>query len=251
MKLNWKLGKLRQELTSNLTESLVSIGLGLLVISAVMASGSLLVKESKTLGIRASYSGNDCFDTCREDGGTVACNTECNTDFDWHANLPGFGVGDPEDQTSDDGCSLSGGHWCTIDGESFCANNNETCQSQAADLGMTVLLGCSSYTYHPEADITPGAYDPGENTCNTASNTPNIPYSSYVIYLCTPGQYAANNNILWTVNKYVVQDKVITDSLDTSWLIDQGKGEVLVLQTCDPPGTSLNRLVVEAVPVEY
>ncbi len=51
--------------------------------------------------------------------------------------------------------------------------------------------------------------------------------------------------------KYIVQNKAITEADDTSWFEDRGKGEVLVLQTCDPPGTSINRLVVEAIPVEY
>lgn len=51
--------------------------------------------------------------------------------------------------------------------------------------------------------------------------------------------------------KYAVRDKVITQANDTSWFEDRGKGEILVLQTCDPPGTSFNRLVVEAARVEY
>lgn len=49
--------------------------------------------------------------------------------------------------------------------------------------------------------------------------------------------------------EYIVTDKVITDGGDTSWLEDQGQGEVLVLQTCDPPGTSWNRLLLVAKPI--
>jgi len=48
---------------------------------------------------------------------------------------------------------------------------------------------------------------------------------------------------------YVVTEKVITKAEDTSWLADDGSGERLVLQTCDPPGTSWNRLLVIARPV--
>lgn len=47
---------------------------------------------------------------------------------------------------------------------------------------------------------------------------------------------------------YKVTQKVITGASDTSWFEDGGKGERLVLQTCDPPGTSLRRLLIIAVP---
>lgn len=48
--------------------------------------------------------------------------------------------------------------------------------------------------------------------------------------------------------KYVVSEKFIVDATDNSWMIDRNEGEYLVLQTCDPPGTSLRRLVVVARP---
>jgi len=47
---------------------------------------------------------------------------------------------------------------------------------------------------------------------------------------------------------YEVTEKLVTDSGDTSWLEERGQGEVLILQTCYPPGTSLKRLIVVAVP---
>lgn len=49
--------------------------------------------------------------------------------------------------------------------------------------------------------------------------------------------------------EYVVSEKLITSAKDTSWLIDKGIGEYLVLQTCDPIGTSLKRLIVVSTPV--
>lgn len=49
--------------------------------------------------------------------------------------------------------------------------------------------------------------------------------------------------------EYEVVDKFTTDANDTSWLSYEGDGEVLLLQTCDPPGTTLRRLIVKAVPV--
>lgn len=48
---------------------------------------------------------------------------------------------------------------------------------------------------------------------------------------------------------YQVIDKVIATSSDTSWLEDNGQGERLILQTCDPPGTSWNRLLIVARPI--
>lgn len=47
---------------------------------------------------------------------------------------------------------------------------------------------------------------------------------------------------------YLVSQKIIASADDTSWLKDNGEGERLILQTCDPPGTSLRRLLVIAVP---
>lgn len=49
--------------------------------------------------------------------------------------------------------------------------------------------------------------------------------------------------------QYVVTEKLVTTATDTSWLIDKNQGEYLVLQTCDPPGTSLRRLIVVARPI--
>jgi LPXTG-site transpeptidase (sortase) family protein len=48
---------------------------------------------------------------------------------------------------------------------------------------------------------------------------------------------------------YVVTQKFVTSADDTSWLKDDGSGERLILQTCDPPGTSWNRLLVIAKPI--
>ena len=48
---------------------------------------------------------------------------------------------------------------------------------------------------------------------------------------------------------YIITDKFTTVANDTSWLQDNGQGERLVLQTCDPPGTSWRRLLVIAKPV--
>lgn len=48
--------------------------------------------------------------------------------------------------------------------------------------------------------------------------------------------------------KYEVTEKVVTDPSDISWLTEETSEEILVLQTCDPPGTTWKRLIVIAKP---
>lgn len=52
---------------------------------------------------------------------------------------------------------------------------------------------------------------------------------------------------------YEVTGKEIVGSKETKYLTEIGQEEQLILQTCDPPGTTLNRLLVFAKPklVEY
>lgn len=45
---------------------------------------------------------------------------------------------------------------------------------------------------------------------------------------------------------YIVFDKAVVSPSDTNFLTDSYNDSVLTLQTCDPPGTLLNRLVVRA-----
>ncbi len=47
---------------------------------------------------------------------------------------------------------------------------------------------------------------------------------------------------------YEVTDKFIAKPSDTSWLSSQGGEEKLILMTCDPPGTTWNRLLIIAKP---
>jgi len=45
---------------------------------------------------------------------------------------------------------------------------------------------------------------------------------------------------------YVVFDKIIASPEDVSYLTDKYDSPILTLQTCDPPGTLLNRLIIRA-----
>jgi LPXTG-site transpeptidase (sortase) family protein len=47
---------------------------------------------------------------------------------------------------------------------------------------------------------------------------------------------------------YIVKEKVIVNASDTHWLTEDSGNEQLVLQTCDPPGTTLRRLLIIAEP---
>ena len=50
---------------------------------------------------------------------------------------------------------------------------------------------------------------------------------------------------------YEVKETVITKPTDTSWLMPKSGEEELVLMTCDPPGTTWNRLLVIAKPKPF
>jgi sortase A len=71
-----------------------------------------------------------------------------------------------------------------------------------------------------------------------------------VFYLLGKLEKGDRVTIYFLDKKYVyeVTQKLITSSSDTGWLEDDGGGEKLILQTCYPPGTSLERLIVVAIP---
>lgn len=99
----------------------------------------------------------------------------------------------------------------------------------------------------------------------------NFPSQGKVIYLFShstdsPLNFSRYNAIFYLLGKlekgdriwvyfldqkyiYQVSQKIITLANDTSWLKDSGEGERLILQTCDPPGTSLKRFLIIATPV--
>ncbi len=45
---------------------------------------------------------------------------------------------------------------------------------------------------------------------------------------------------------YIVYDKRVVEATDTKYITDISKQPILTLQTCDPPGSSLRRLIVTA-----
>lgn len=96
----------------------------------------------------------------------------------------------------------------------------------------------------------------------------NLPGEKGNIYLFShstdsPLNFARYNAVFYLLNKlevgdrviifyqnkrhdYIVFDKAIVPPSDVSYLTNSYDQEVLTLQTCDPPGTTINRLVVRA-----
>lgn len=97
---------------------------------------------------------------------------------------------------------------------------------------------------------------PGQgNNVYLFSHSTNSPlnFSEYnaVFYLLRKLEAKDKIYVYFLNKKYVyeVTDIVVADADDTSWLNDNEQGERLVLQTCDPPGTTLKRLIVIAKPL--
>ncbi len=151
-------------------------------------------------------------------------------------------------------------------------------RSQAAELGLDPYFSIFIPKIDAKAKVIPnvGAGSPGEYLAALqegvahAAGT-NFPGQGKTIYLFShstdsPVNIARYNAVFYLLRKlekgdrviiyflgqehvYIVQDKFITEANDTSWLKDDGNGERLVLQTCDPPGTSWKRLIVIARPL--
>ncbi len=101
-----------------------------------------------------------------------------------------------------------------------------------------------------------GTNFPGQNKLvylfSHSTNSP-LNFSNYnaVFYLLRKLEKNDKIYIYFLNKKYVYQviDKRIASADDITWLKDAGDGEKLVLQTCDPPGTSFKRLIIIAKPI--
>ncbi len=102
-----------------------------------------------------------------------------------------------------------------------------------------------------------GTYFPGQGkTIFMFAHSTDAPWNiaryNAVFYLLPKLEIGDQITVYFADHKYVyvVEQKFVTSATDTSWLNDKGLGERLVLQTCDPPGTSWNRLLIIAKPVD-
>lgn len=103
-----------------------------------------------------------------------------------------------------------------------------------------------------------GTYFPGQGkTIFMFAHSTDAPWNiaryNAVFYLLGKLEIGDTINVYFADHKYiyVVNEKFVTKAADTTWLNDPpaGGGERLILQTCDPPGTSWNRLLVIAKPL--
>lgn len=110
------------------------------------------------------------------------------------------------------------------------------------------LLALKSGVAHARGTNFP---DQGKNIYlfSHSTNSP-LNFSRYnaVFYLLRKLDKKDKIYIYFLNRKYVYEviDKKVVQGEDVSWLIDDGQGEKLILQTCDPPGTTLNRLIIIA-----
>jgi len=151
-------------------------------------------------------------------------------------------------------------------------------KSQAADLGLDPYFSIYIPKIDAKAKVIPNV-DPGDPADYLSALAEGVahakgtyfPGQGKTIYLFShstdsPIDIAKYNAIFYLLGKlnngdriiiyflgvehdYVVTKKFVTSANDTSWLKDDGSGERLILQTCDPPGTDWNRLLVIARPV--
>lgn len=159
------------------------------------------------------------------------------------------------------------------------ADDAEQVIKETADLGIDPYFSINIPQIEAHANIVPNVNtgDAGEylealtEGVAHAKGT-NFPGQGKTVYLFShstdsPLNFARYNAVFYLLGKlktgdritvyflgkkhtYLVTDKLITKPSDTSWLKDNGEGERLVLQTCDPPGTSWNRLIIVARPLK-
>jgi LPXTG-site transpeptidase (sortase) family protein len=102
-----------------------------------------------------------------------------------------------------------------------------------------------------------GTYFPGQGNkiflfAHSTDSPLNIARYNAVFYLLRKLETGDKIIVYFADKKYIyeVSDKAIVPPTDTSWLIEKQGSETLVLLTCDPPGTTWNRLIIRAVPVD-
>lgn len=101
-----------------------------------------------------------------------------------------------------------------------------------------------------------GTYFPGQGkTIFLFSHSTDSPLNTArfnaVFYLLRKLEKGDRILVFFTDKKYEygVDDKMIAEPGDTSWLTKNFDGETLILMTCDPPGTTWRRLLIIAKPI--
>jgi LPXTG-site transpeptidase (sortase) family protein len=101
-----------------------------------------------------------------------------------------------------------------------------------------------------------GTYFPGQNGkiflfAHSTDSPLNFARYNAVFYLLGKLEKGDQIIIFFADKKYEyeVTEKKVVAAKDTNWLTSPTYGEELILQTCDPPGTSWRRLLILAKPV--
>ena len=101
-----------------------------------------------------------------------------------------------------------------------------------------------------------GTYFPGQGKnmflfAHSTDSPFNFTRYNAVFYLLTKLEQGDRIVLYFLDKKYIyeIQTKVIAQPADTSWLYKNFGTETLILQTCDPPGTTIRRLLVSATRV--
>lgn len=102
-----------------------------------------------------------------------------------------------------------------------------------------------------------GTYFPGQGSniylySHSTDTEANIARFNAVFYLLRKLESGDKIIIFFSDKKYIyeVEKKVIVSPESIEWITQRSDDEVLILQTCDPPGTTWNRLLVIAKPVK-
>lgn len=101
-----------------------------------------------------------------------------------------------------------------------------------------------------------GTYFPGQGRriylfSHSTNSQWNLARYNAVFYLLRKLEKGDKIVVFFADKKYIyeVTEKHVVDAADTEWIGGESEGEELVLQTCDPPGTTWRRLIVVAKPV--
>lgn len=102
-----------------------------------------------------------------------------------------------------------------------------------------------------------GSFFPGQGRqiylfSHSTDSPINIARYNAVFYLLKKLEKGDKIIVYFSDKKYIyeVSDKLVVNKDDTSWINEDKNEEVLILQTCDPPGTTWKRLLILAKPVK-
>ncbi|MCK4588437.1 sortase [Candidatus Woesebacteria bacterium] len=103
-----------------------------------------------------------------------------------------------------------------------------------------------------------GTYFPGQGNqiflfAHSTDSSINVAKYNAVFYLLRKLEVGDRLIVFFADRKYEyeVEKKITISAKDTSWFTDSEGGERLILQTCDPPGTTWKRLLVITKPASF